>query len=166
MKILTDNEYELIVNEYFKLLYSIAYNYTRDSFTSEDIVQDTFIKFYRARNTFKSEEHIKNWLIRVVINDCINTLKHNKKVVVVDEELVDSLPDTSDADEKNEDIYYSICLLKDSYKKVIILYYYENYSIKDIASILKITEKNVTVRLTRARQKLKQIIIERRKRDE
>ena len=163
MKNLTDTEYELIVNESFKLLYSIAYNYTRDSLASEDIVQETFIKFYLRRNTFKSKEHIKNWLIRVVINSSINVLKHNKKVVLVNEKQIDNSLDTSFVNEKCEDIYNSICLLKDNYRKVIVLYYYENYSIKEIANILKISEKNVTVRLTRARQKLKQIIDERRK---
>ena len=63
-------------------------------------------------------------------------------------------------------MYDAVGSLKDIYKTVIILHYYDDYSIKDIASILKISENNVKVRLNRAREKLKQIINERAKKDE
>ena len=54
-----DEKVEEIINMYFKLLFKIAYNYTLDAFKAEDIVQEVFLKFYRARNTFNDDEHIK-----------------------------------------------------------------------------------------------------------
>lgn len=159
MKQLTNDEFEILINKYYDMLFSIAYKYTRDIFCSEDVIQDTFLKLYRAHKNFESDEHIKNWLIKVTINQCINIKKRNKKIVYVDQEYFNNLPETSDADEKNEDIWPYVCKLKESYKSIIVLYYYEKYSLKEIAVILKITEPNAAMKLHRAREKLKQIII-------
>ena len=144
------------------MLFKIAYSYTKNTFDSQDIVQEVFVKFYRVRNSFENEEHIKNWLIRVTINKSLNALKQNKKELLVGGEYINNLSETSEVDEKNEEIRECVLALKDSYKTVIILYYYDNYSIKEIASFLKISENNVKVRLNRARVKLKEIIYERK----
>lgn len=163
MKQMTDTDFSRAFNEYYSLLTRIAYSYTLDIFDAEDVVQEVFIKFYRAHKTFNNCNGEKYWLIRVTINqslDCIKKRKNNK--VLLDEEYINNLPDPSDADEKNEEIYECVCSLKDSYKTIIILYFYDNYSIKEIANILKVSESNVTTRLSRAKKKLKEIIIERR----
>lgn len=166
MRQLTDEKFEEIITMYHGLLVSIAYNYMFDSFYAEDIVQDSFFKLYRVRKHFESVEHIRNWLIRVTINGCLNALKHKSKEMLIGTEYINSIPDISAENEKNEDIYSCICSLKDKYKTIIILYYYENYSLKEIANILKISESNASSRLVRARCKLKRIILERRETDE
>jgi RNA polymerase sigma-70 factor (ECF subfamily) len=161
MKRLTDEEFDILINKYYNMLFVIAYKYTRDTFNSEDAVQDTFLKLYRAHKGFESEEHIKNWLIRVTINECINIVKKNRKILLIDQEYINNLPDTSDADEKNEEIRKCVMSLKDNYKNVIILFYYDNYTIREISNILKMSESNVKVTLNRARKKLKEEIIKR-----
>ena len=165
MNQLTEEKFVRIVEENSNLLLKIAYSYTKNEFNSQDVVQEAFIKLYRARKEFKSDEHIKNWLIRVVINGCLDILKHNKKELLIDNEYINNLPDTSDADEKNEEIWHCVCKLKESYKTIIILYYYDNYSIKEIASILNVSEGNVKMRLSRGREKLRKIIEERKKKN-
>lgn len=166
MKQLTDENFEAIINKYHNLLVSVAYSYMRDNFYVEDIVQESFVKLYRARKRFESEDHIKNWLIRVTINECLNALKQKTRELLIETEYINNLPDTSDADGKNEEIYNCICSLNDNYKTIIILYYYDNYSLKEIATILKISESNASSRLVRARSKLKRIILERRETNE
>lgn len=163
MKQITDIDFSRAFNEYYSLLARIAYSYTLDKFDAEDVVQEVFIKFYRAHKNFNNHLDEKYWLIRVTINrslDCIKQRKNNK--ILIDNEYINNLPDTSDADEKNEEMYECVCSLKDSYKTVIILFFYDNYNIKEISNILKISESNVTTRLNRAKKKLKEIIIERR----
>ena len=162
MERLTNEDFESLINEHSQMLFKIAYSYTKNTFDSQDIVQEVFVKFYRVRNSFENEEHIKNWLIRVTINKSLNALKQNKKELLVGGEYINNLSETSEVDEKNEEIRECVLALKDSYKTVIILYYYDNYSIKEIASFLKISENNVKVRLNRARVKLKEIIYERK----
>ena len=93
-------------------------------------------------------------------------MRQKKREIIVDTEYVNNLQDKEEHDEKSLVMYDAVGSLKDIYKTVIILHYYDDYSIKDIASILKISENNVKVRLNRAREKLKQIINERAKKDE
>lgn len=165
MKQLTDSEFARVFDQYFKELFNIAYGYTHDSFEAEDIVQEVFIKFYRAHKTF-SDNSEKYWLIRITINKSLDFLRKKKNTnILTNSEYIDSLPDTYINDDKNKDIYECVNLLSESYKTIIILHYFDNYSIKEITSILKISESNVTTRLNRAKNKLKEIIVKRRASD-
>ena len=85
---LTEEKFVRIVEENSNLLLKIAYSYTKNEFDSQDVVQETFIKLYRTRKEFKSDEHIKNWLIRVVINACLDILKHSEKKLLIDNEYI------------------------------------------------------------------------------
>lgn len=166
MNRLSDEEFDMIVNKYTKSLSTIAYNYIRDYCGAEDIVQEVFLKLYRAHKAFENEDHLKYWLIRVTINQSINVKKRKDKELLIGDEYVNNLPDTIDADEKNEEVYDCICSLKESYKTIILLYFYDKYSLKEIATILKISENNAIARFNRAKKKLKEIILERRKLNE
>lgn len=155
MKRLTDDEFDALVYEYSQVLFKVAYSYTKNITDSEDIVQEVFMKLYRAHKVFENNDHIKNWLIRVTINQSLNEIKRKRKEMLIDNEYINDLPDISDADEKNEVIRECVMSLKNNYKNVIILFYYDSYSIKEISNILKMSESNVKVTLNRARKKLK-----------
>ena len=155
---LTDEAFELIVDSYSKMLFKIAYSYTKNIADSEDIVQEVFMKFYRARKNYENEEHIKNWLIRVAINQSLNVIKHNNKSLPVENEYFNNLPDTLENNDRDEEIRKIVMSLKEKYKTIIILFYYDNYNVKEIANILNISESNVKVRLNRARIKIKDIL--------
>lgn len=163
MKRITDADFSRVFNEYYSLLSRIAYSYTLNIFDAEDVVQEVFIKFYKAHKNFNSNLEEKYWFIRVTINQSLDCIKQRKnKEVLIDSEYINIFSKTPDTGEKNEEIYECVCSLKDSYKTIIVLYFYDDYSIKEIAKILKISESNVTTRLDRAKKKLKEIIIERR----
>ncbi len=162
MRQLTDEQFEIIVNKFSKTLFSIAFNYTRDRYHSEDIVQETFFKLYRTHKDFENEEHLKYWLIRVTINNSLDVIRKKQKEMLIDDEYVNNFPDNTELDSDKGQIFSCILELKESYKTIIILHYYDNYSIKEIASILNISETNALTRLNRARVKLKNIIIERK----
>lgn len=165
MSCLNASELEALVNKYASMLFKIAYSYTKNNYDSDDIVQETFIKFYQAHKTLKDEEHIKNWLIRVTINHSLNVIKHKKKEILVDNDSLNGVADENNETQEKDFIYECVSLLKDKYKTIIILYYYDDYSIKEIGEILNISESNVKIRLSRARDKLKILIDERRKVD-
>ena len=158
---LTDETFDIIVMGYSQIIFRVAYSYTKNIFDADDIVQEVFLKLYRARKVFENEEHIKNWLIRVAINHSLDLIRRKQREMLIDTEYINNLPDTSDADEKNEEIRKCVMSLKDNYKNVIILFYYDNYTIKEISNILKMSESNVKVTLNRARKKLKEEIIKR-----
>jgi len=159
MNKLTSDEFEKKYNKYFQTLLRIAYNYTLNVSDSEDITQDVFMKYIKANKSFDNEEHEKNWLIRVTINQSIDYLKHkNKNCLLISDEYFKNLPDNSDDDTKNEDLIVYVNMLNFKYRTVIILFYYDKYSIKEISNILRISENSVKVRLNRARVKLKELV--------
>jgi RNA polymerase sigma-70 factor (ECF subfamily) len=168
MRIKTDQEFENLINLYYKLFFKIAFSYVRDEFEGEDIVQDALATLLNTHKDFESLEHVKNWVIKVIINKSINYLREKSKITLSDE-LVDNIQDNSNNNLSNNLNNYEIreCVykLKVKNRNIIILYYFNGLDIKAISKILNISTSNVTTRLNRARLELKKMIEERRKND-
>ena len=98
---------------------------------AEDIVQEVFVKLLTKRVIFKDEEHIKSWLIRVTINQCLDYKKSLTKKSTVPIENME-IP----FEQKEGEILEELQLLKEDERNVLYLYYYEGYKIKEIAIIL------------------------------
>ena len=145
-----------IVNTYGDMLYRVAYQYTRNRSEAEDITQDVFVAMLK-KLPFKSEAHLKAWLIRVAINKSINYLKSSRKKVLSLDENIDVEAKHSETDEIEE-----LQELPEFDRSVIYLYYYEGYSIKEIAKITGKSANSINIRLFRAREKLKTLLEERR----
>lgn len=145
-----------IVNTYGDMLYRVAYQYTRNRSEAEDITQDVFVAMLK-KIPFKSEEHLKAWLIRVAINKSINYLKSSRKKVLSLDENIDVATEHRDRAEIEE-----LQELPEFDRNVIYLYYYEGYSIKEIAKITGKSANSINIRLFRAREKLKTLLEERR----
>lgn len=149
---------EVLVNKYKDNLFRIAFNVCKNTADAEDILQDVFIQYHISQKQYENEEHIKAWLIRVTINKAKNITKSFwRKNAVPLEEYMDTLRfETKEA----ESLFYEVMKLPDKYRPVIHLFYYEDYTIAEIARILHISESNVKVRLNRARTKLKEALKE------
>lgn len=150
---MTDLEFENTVRCYSDMLYRIAFNYLKSEEDSEDALQNSLIRLYRYQKGFKSEEHIKAWLIRVIINESKRILSRNRRYSSVDIESIAGdlyIDDT----EKRE---FSIELMKMNpiYSTVLCLYYFEGYQAKEIAVLLSKTTAAVNLILSRARKQLK-----------
>ena len=148
-------KFEKIYNNYYKLLYSVAYSYLKNSSDVEEAVQEAFLKFLKTKTKFKTDENIKFWLVRVIIYYCINQLK-NKKRYVTDDEYVMSIPDNSN-NNRSEYINSLVERLDIKYRIVIVLFYYENYSIEEISKELKISQSATKMRLKRAKEKISEM---------
>ena len=158
MRNISDKDFEEIYYKHKQTLYNIAYSYFKNVSDSDDTVQDVFMKYLNSNNDFKSDEDLKYWLIRVCINACINEIKSTyKKKVMLDNDI--SLNNDSIKNEDDE-IFSYVYNLPLQYKDVIILYYYESYSVDEISKILKISQANVKKRLERGRNILKTKISE------
>ena len=137
---------------YSDSLYHLAMAKTKTKEIAEDIVQDTFIKLFQSEKEFESKEHIKAWLIRVTINACNKYYKSSwyTKTVAYEEQA----GEVSMMEEKSE-VYYAILELPDKYREVLHLYYYEELSVKEIASIMNMKAVSIETRIHRARALLK-----------
>ncbi len=141
------------LEQYGNSLMRVAYTYTKNMQDAQDMVQDTFLRYISSAPKFDSKEHEKAWLIRVTINICKNHLSsaYRRNYAELDENM--SVYDTYSSG--LADIVNS---LPEKYRIVIHLFYYEDYTQKQIAKILRITESAVSTRLQRGRKLLKEKI--------
>lgn len=149
-----DREYDRIVHMYLDPVYRTALSCCKNPYDAEDAVQNTFLKLLRTKTEFSDDEHIRKWLIRVAVNESNSMWRSawKKKVSSLEElkcEPEFSLPE-------NSDLYEAVQSLSLKYREVVHLYYYEEYSVREIAQILNVSETAIQTRLLRARKKLKQ----------
>ncbi len=148
----TDEYIKSVVSKYSGLLLRIAFVRLKSTADAEDAVQEVFLKLIDKAPRFKDENHEKAWLIRTTINLSCDMLRSSvRKNVPLDERI--ALPQ----DEKNQ-ILFAVKSLPAKYSTAIHLYYYEGYSIKEIAKILALPAATVGTRLSRARALLKPIL--------
>lgn len=122
---------------------------------AEDITQEIFLALHSSPQDFESDEHMKAWLLRSAINRCKNYRKSARirKNSPLDEVLANTLRCEFTA--RDNEIREMISELPEKYSSVIFLYYYEEYTIKEIADILGKNENTVSSLLQRGRKKLK-----------
>lgn len=151
-------EYIRIAEKYTDTVYRAALSYCKNKTDAEDAVQNAFVKLLRTDTQFSDEEHVRKWLIRVTVNECKNVWKSfwHRNIISFDE--LEKEPEYTEPDK--QEILSEIMKLPAKYSIVIHLYYYEGYSVKEIAQILSISESNVQIRLMRARNKLKEMLEE------
>ena len=149
-----DAEYIRIVHQYLDTVYRVALSGCKNPQDAEDIVQSTFLKLLERNSEFKDEEHIRKWLIRVTINETNSLWRSSWRKKVISLEETQTEPEFLEP-EYNE-LFHAVQKLSSKYRKVIYLYYYEGYSIKEIAELLHISETAIQTRLMRAREKLRQ----------
>ena len=151
-----DNEAFLeLINENKLNIYRVARGILSNEHDIEDAIQNTIIKAYEKINTLKKNEFFRTWLVRILINECNEIIRKNKRIVSINE---------SNHEEKYNDYYENIDLtnainsLSEELRVTTVLFYFEDMSIKDIALILNIPNGTVRSRLSRARKILREII--------
>lgn len=134
-------------------LFVAAFQICKSREDAEDVVQETFIQYYISKKEFESKEHIRAWLLRVAINKAKNVnltfWRRNKQPL---EDYIETLAFETQAD---GELFETVLGLPQKYRIVIHLFYYEEYSVKEIAKVLELSESNVKARLSRGRKMLK-----------
>ncbi len=147
--------YEETVLRYKDTVYRIAFARCPCKQDAEDVFQEVFLKLYSCREDFESEEHLKNWLIRVTLNFCKLLLRSAafRKRTELTENIAagDSLYDMETA----ETVAAALRTLPEKYAAPIELFYFEEMSCREISAALKINEATVRTRLRRGREALK-----------
>ena len=150
-----------ILIEYIKenqnKLYKIAYTYTKNQDLALDIVQEAITKALENIHKLKQEEFVKTWFYRILINEALQTVKKNKKII--EYELVENETSTQNNEDnivENIDIYNRIEKLNDKLKTVIILRFFENLKIEEIAIITKTNTSTVKSRLYKGLNEIKE----------
>ena len=138
-------------------VYRVALHNTSNFSDAEDVTQEVFIKLLETNRAFRDSEHLKAWLIRVTINTAKDMLKsYERKNLPICEDILYNQIDESQKT-ANSVLEY-VFNLEEKYRIIIHLYYYEEYSLKEIASILQLPLATVGTRLSRGRKILKTML--------
>ncbi len=135
---------------YGTAVYRLAMAFLGQRLDAEDITQETFCRLLYRAPVFSNEEHLKRWLLQVAANLCRNQLRGfwRKRVAQLDDTIPAIVPEEREA-------LKAVLNLPDKYKLPVHLYYYEGYSVAEIAEILKLGQSAVKMRLKRGRELLK-----------
>lgn len=153
------NSYRRLVEKYqgpvFNLLIKMVNNYE----DAEELTQDVFVKAYESLAGFNFKYRFFSWIYKIAINRALAELRHKKRHADIDPIQNKLTEEKTDEPESSTQVKIAVGNLKDLYKAVIILKYYEEMSYKEISVVLDIPEKKVRSRLYDARMQMKDSLI-------
>ena len=155
-----DYELERLMNTYGDYIARRCYIYLKNKTLAEDATQEVFINAYKWIDSFRHECSEKTWLTSIAINVCKGYLRTNwlRKVQIGIErpQKYDVVEDDIERRIENTELFKKVMNLATKYREVILLYYYQDLKVNEIADVLRISESSVKMRLQRARTKLKE----------
>lgn len=146
-----------IYDKYSNAVYRMAFAYCKNKADAEDIMQEVFIRRFSADIVFEDEAKEKSWLLKVTVNKCrdmFRSLRYKYSLTSIPLEEADIIYET----QEESDVYHAVMSLPNKYRTVIHLFYYEEYTIKEISAITGDKETAIQTQLYRARKKLKDIL--------
>ena len=156
---MTKEELGTLILDSERQLYCTAKTILFNDQDCADAIQETIVRAFSKIGTLRDDRYARTWLIRILINECYTFLRRSRKLVSLEE--VSKKREMEAAQEADySDFYRAVNSLKEELRMPVILYYIEDFSIKEIAQILEITEGAVQKRLARARGKLKSMLQE------
>lgn len=154
----TQTDLEQTIRQHGEELLRLAYTYVKNRQTAEDLVQDVFLKAFVKQADFRGDSHYKTYLYRMVMNRCKDYLRswHYRKTILMEpfQGHMTGRP-SSALSEDSAVLGHQILALPIKYREVIVLYYYKEFSMREIADLVKLPENTVKTRLQRARKQLK-----------
>lgn len=158
------NDIDQIIDEHSRYLVRIAYLYVKNWSTAEDIVQEVFVTYFQKSEQFRQEASLKTYLTKVTANrakDYLRSWKHKKDVLF--ETIFTSTKGVEEMMLEQEQLAAlekNLFQLPLKYREPLILFYYDEQSIAEIADYLQLNENTVKTRLRRAKQQLKEFFEE------
>lgn len=152
---MTNATFERLTRTYGDTVFRVACHALGNRHDAEDVSQSVLLKLYQTDKVFESDDHAKHWLIRVTVNECRRLLRSPWRSRVLPLEDWDG---PAAEGEDHSDVLAAVMALSAKYRLCVYLYYFEEYSIRDIAQALETKESTIQTRLARAREKLKQTL--------
>ncbi len=135
--------------------YRIAYSYVKNTDDALDIVQESIFKALISLNTLKNPEFMKTWFYRILVNCSLDCIRKQKKIITLDNEVLYSYINEFNDTYTDIDLHKALDELPDSYRSIIILRFFEDLKIEEIAEILNENINTVKTRLYKSLDKLR-----------
>ena len=154
---LNEAEFARIIRENKGTIYTVCYMFSKDKEEVDDLFQEALIKLWQGLSSFKGDSDLKTWIYKVTLNSCISIdrKKKSRKTQPLMEGI--DLFDKNDADNRQTDMLHARIQRLQPFDRAIVLLWLENMSYQEIAQIVGIDVKNVSVRLYRIKEQLKQM---------
>ncbi|MFB7642772.1 RNA polymerase sigma factor [Peribacillus butanolivorans] len=130
--------------------YRLAFYYVKNKEDALDIVQESIIKALSKKESLDKPELLKTWFYRIVVNTSIDLLRKQKRLVIVDDEVLTSLDDGKLDQYTDFDLKNTLDSLPVQYRSVIMLRYFADFKLEEIAKILDENVNTVKTRLYKA----------------
>lgn len=147
-----------LLMENMKSMYRVAFSILKTEEEISDAISNTTVIVFEKIHTLKNAEFFKTWLIRILINECNKIHRQNKKIIYLENYNQTDLVYNDKYDDFG--VRQAIKKLDEDLKTMVILYYFEDFNIKEISEIQKLPEGTVKSRLSRARKKLESIFLD------
>ena len=151
-----------LMNLHSRKVYLLAFSYVKDKGLAEDIAQEVFIKCYKSLAHFRGDAQITSWIYRITVNTAKDFLRSKSfNILKYPKSFFESITKNETAEDavlqqdEREVVLQTVLGLSTKYREVIILYYFQDEKIEDIAEILNMNVNTVKTRLSRARSILK-----------
>lgn len=151
------DRFQVIVDRYKNLVYSLALRMLADAGEADDLAQDAFIRAYRFLHTYRDEFRFSTWISRIVVNLYKDRFKKSTLPMADEEELARQPDDRNNPEQetmrniRRRDIVSIVGRLDEKYREVVVLYFFEEFSYEEIGEILGLPMGTVKSRLNRAK---------------
>lgn len=122
-----------------------------------DAIQETLINAYKKINTLNNPEYFNTWIIRIMINNCYEIIRKNKRENIITQRMQQNSNMFYELYSEKAELEILLNKLDEDLRIITVLYYYDDIQVRDISKILKIPEGTVKSRLSRARKKIIEI---------
>lgn len=157
---MTRQIFETYFRKWYLTVYRVAFIQMKIHADAEDVAQEVFVRLLKYQPQFENEEHEKAWFIRTSVNLCRDVVKSKWHTTTVS---IDKISEQERAYftlpfMKEDETLWAVMELPEKYRNCLYFFYYEDYSIKEIAQILRIPENTVKTNLKRGREALRDFL--------
>ena len=152
-----ETDFSRIVREHKSTIYTVCYMFSKDKQEVDDLFQEVLVKLWQGYDSFQGKSDLRTWIYRVSLNTCISIDRKKKRRKT--QPLLEGVDlfDKNDADNRQTDLLHERIGRLQAFDRAIVLLWLENLSYEEIAQIVGISVKNVSVRLYRIKEQLKQM---------
>ena len=152
-----ETDFSRIVREHKSTIYTVCYMFSKDKQEVDDLFQEVLVKLWQGYDSFQGKSDLRTWIYRVSLNTCISIDRKKKRRKT--QPLLEGIDlfDKNDADNRQTDMLHERIGRLQPFDRAIVLLWLENMSYDEIALIVGISVKNVSVKLYRIKEQLKQM---------
>lgn len=152
---MTEQDFSQLIRENKNAIYTVCYMFSTDKEEADDLFQEILVNLWRGMDGFRGDAKVSSWIYRVSLNTCISTGRKKKRVPTIPLDVDIDLYEDDDTDFRQIQLLYGRIHRLKPFDRAIVLLWLESMSYEEIAAIVGISSKNVSVRLSRIRVELK-----------